>query len=117
MMTLWIPGIALVVLLYMVYWTLLFDSAERFEDIEVRYRFGHWFPRLLLWIEVRDPERRKRINRAVTLPHPFRRRIVVLVSKWGITGPQRAHEVAGHGSQVREMGPTTRRSSAKGSVM
>jgi hypothetical protein len=96
-------------LLYLVWWEALFSGINvaslATKPIEASYRFNHWLPRFLLWVQVRDPVRRAKINKAVCLPHPFRRKVVVLVARHYIRGRQRKHEVIGHGTQVVEMGP------------
>jgi len=73
--------------------------------LPVEFRAHHWFPRLLLRLSVKDPSRRARIRKAVTVPSVRRVGIVVLVSGDELSAEHEAHEVAGHGAQVVLMGP------------
>jgi hypothetical protein len=71
--------------------------------IEAIYRFNHWLPRLLMWLD--GSLKVETRNRAVTLPHPWTRAAVVYVARHYIRAAHRAHEVAGHGAQIVRMGP------------
>ncbi len=96
---------------YCVWWERLYTMPPGERDlhaippITVHYRFNAWLPRLILFLRVRDPKRRAHMNFAITLPHPFRRAIIVLVARSYIVAEHRAHEAAGHGWQVLLMGP------------
>jgi hypothetical protein len=97
------------VLLYLSWWEWHYlPNVVRTDNprpIAAVYKFNHWLPRFLMWCD--GTLNRTGRNRAVTLPHPFKRAAMVCVARHYITGRHRAHEVAGHGAQIVAMGPTS----------
>ena len=86
-------------------WSTL-DSADLSQQpLDAAYKFNHWLPRLLLWIQERDPKVRALIVKCVCLPHPWKLQCIVLCSGSRIRGAQRKHEVIGHGYDIVAMGP------------